>query len=201
MALNPTTGIDYEVDRFVIRLVSTNQIINTNAQWPRLDGAAVSGANPDRAYFKKVAGDRPDADHRFSVTETFSCVPFDPAVDPADGLPVGEYKPEYSALPLPIEDLKRQIDDQFRLEFNKHFPATSDPVLLIEAGKSLVLKTDGATLTPEQQEKYDTLHSIGTATGHLRERQAALYAAAEAFVADPESDAGIYDIEAGWELI
>jgi len=206
MSLNATTGIDYHVDRFVIKLVSTGQIINTNAKWQRVDGSAVNGANPDRAYYKKVAGDPPDADHRFTVTSVSECVPFDPALDPGDGLPVGEYAPVYTLEPLPLEGLKLQIEAQFQAELRKEFPASSDPALLIEAADAITRKQNGVPLSTEQEETLTRVLGIGDATTQFRARQDELNTAAEAFAADPEDTdtenpgAGIYDIEAGWVL-
>lgn len=201
MALNPTTGIDYDTDRFVIKRVSTGQIINLNALWPRIDGAAVSGANPDLAYYKKVAGTPPDADHRFRVESVSSCVDFDPALNPADGLPVGEYSPVYTLTPLDIEDLKLQIENQFQVELRKAFPSIEDPALLVEAADAITRKQNGVVLSTEQEERLTRILGLGTAVAQLRTRQAELIAAAEAFAADPESEAGIYDIEAGWSLV
>jgi hypothetical protein len=200
MALNPTTGIDYDVDRFVIKLVSTGLIINLNALWPRVDGAAVAGANPDRAYYKKVSVASPDADHRFQVESVSACADFSPALDPADGLPVGEYSPVYTLTPLAIEDLKLQIENQFQTELRKAFPAIEDPALLVEAADAITRKQNGALLTGDQEEKLTRVLGLGTALAQLRTRQAELNLAAEAFAADPESEAGIYDIEAGWTI-
>ena len=200
MALNPTTGIDYDTDRFVIRLVSTGQIINLNAVWPRTDGGAVSGANPDRAYYKKVSVPGPDADHRFRVSSVSQCLDFDPVLNPGDGLPVGEYSPSYTLTPLTIDELKLQIETQFQTELRKAFPAIEDPALLVEAADAITRKQNGNALTPEQEERLTRVLGLGNALAQLRTRQAELNVAAEAFSADPESEAGIYDIEAGWSL-
>ena len=200
MALNPTTGIDYDVDRFAIRLVSTGQILNTNAVWPRLDGAAVAGANPDRADYTKTSTDAPDADHRFTITTTRVFVDDSPAKDPADGLPVGEYAQSHTMEPLPLADLKAQIETQFQTELRKAFPAVEDPALLVEAADAITRKQNGAVLTTDQNERLTRILGLGDAVTQLRTRQAELNTAAEAFDADPESEAGIYDITEGWTI-
>lgn len=192
MALNPDTGIDYEVDRFAIKLVSTGEIINLSATWPRVDGGAVAGANPDRAYYKRVSVDRPDADHRFTVSTTWQLIDFDPAVDPADGLPVGEYKQAHTLTKLPAEELKRQIETQFQTELRKAFPTVEDPALLVEAADAITRKQNGAVLTADQEERLTRVLGLGDAVAQLRARQAELNAAVDA---DEE-----YDLLDGWTL-
>jgi len=159
------------------------------------------GANPDLAYFKKVTVPRPDADHRFRVESVSAPVPFVPAVDPASGLPVGEFKATHTLYPLTVEDLKRQIETQFQLELRKQFPALEDPALLIAGADASIRKSNGSALTPEQDETLTRIQGLGDAVTQLRARQAELNAAAEAFTADPEDPAGIYDITEGWTLI
>jgi len=200
MSLNPTTGIDYDTDRFVIRLVSTGQVINLNALWPRVDGGAVSGANPDRAYYKKVSVPAPDADHRFRVSSVSQCVDFTPALNPGDGLPVGEYAASYTLTPLSIEDLKIQIETQFQTELRKAFPDIQNPALLVEAADAITRKQNGSVLTQDEEDKLTQVLGLGLALKQFRTRQAELNLAAEAFALDPEDEDGIYDIEAGWSL-
>lgn len=188
MTLNVTTGIDPEIDRFVIWRPSTSQFTNMNATWPRTDGGALVGANPDFQYFKKIAGSPPDVDHRFTLTTTFGKVPTTPI--PAEGLPVGTYEAVYDLVKLPVEDLKAQVETQFQVELQKQFPQTSNPSVLLEAADAVARKVAGAVLTSSQQEKLDTIVGVGDVVAVLRSRQNELNAAI---------DAGEdYDITTGW---
>lgn len=188
MPLNQTTGIDPEIDRFVIWRASTSQYTNMNATWPRLDGGALEGANPDFQYYKKVGGTPPDVDHRFTLTTTFGKVLITPA--PGAGLPVGTYEAQYTLEKLPIADLRAQIETQFQYELQKRFPQSSNPSVLLEAADAVARKIGGAVLTNGQQEKLDAIVGLGDALAQLRARQEELNEAAEA--------GKDYDITVGW---
>jgi hypothetical protein len=188
MALNETTGIDPVTDRFVIWRVSTSQFTNMNATWPRTDGGAIVGANPDFQYFKKVAGTSPDYDHRYTLTTEFGKVLTTPA--PAEGLPVGTYEATYTLVKLPVEDLKLQVENEFQHQLTLQFPQTNNPAVLIEAADALARKDSGAVLTEAQQAKIDAIVGVGDVLAMLRSRQAALNAAIDA-----DED---YDITIGW---
>jgi hypothetical protein len=180
MALNPDTGIDFDTDRFVLKQISTGQLVNLNATWPRTDGAALAGANPDFAYYKRVSSERPDVDHRFTISSTSSPVDFDPAVDPAGGLPVGEFVETHEAVKLPNDVLKTQVETAFQEELRQRFPQTADPAVLIEAGGALARKSDGAQLTSVQEASVTAMKGIEDAVRQLRARQEELNAAIDA---------------------
>lgn len=188
MTLNVATGIDPEVDRFVIWRVSTSQFTNMNAVWPRTDGEQIVGANPDFQYFKKAAGTPPDYDHRYTLTTEFGKVPITPT--PADGLPFGTYEAVYTLVKLPVEDLKIQVENEFQHQLTLQFPQTNNPAVLIEAADALARKDSGAVLTDDQQAKIDAILGVGDVLSQLRSRQAALNAAIDA-----DED---YDITTGW---
>lgn len=188
MTLNVTTGIDPAVDRFVIWRVSTSQFTNMNATWPRTDGGAIVGGNPDFQYFKKVTSTPPDYDHRFTLETEFGKVPTTPT--PAEGLPVGTYEAVYTLVKLPVEDLKIQVENEFQHQLTLQFPQTNNPAVLIEAADALARKDSGAVLTEEQQAKIDAILGVGDVLSQLRARQAELNAAIDA-----DED---YDITIGW---
>lgn len=188
MTLNVTTGIDPEVDRFVIWKVSTSQYTNMNATWPRTDGGPLVGANPDFRYYKKVAVEAPDVDHRFTLTTTYGKTDATPT--PAEGLPVGTYSAVYDLVKLPVEDLKLQVETEFQRQLQLQFPQTSNPAVLIEAADALARKDAGAVLTTDQQLKLDAIVVTGDVVAMLRARQSELNAAIDA-----DED---YDITTGW---
>ena len=178
MALNPATGIDPEVDRFVIYRASTGQFTNMNATWPRVDGGLLVGANPDFRYYKKVVADAPDVDHRFTLTTTSGKTDATPV--PADGLPVGTYSAVYELVKRPVEDLKAQVETEFQRQLQLQFPQTNNPAVLIEAADALARKDAGAVLTENQQQKIDAIVMTGDALAILRARQTELNAAIDA---------------------
>ncbi len=188
MALNPTTGIDPVVDRFVIWRVSTSQFTNMNATWPRTDGGELVGANPDFQYFKKVAGTPPDVDHRFTMTTEYGKVAITPA--PAAGLPQGTYEAQYTLTKLSTADLKAQVDTEFQKQVRTQFPAVEDPSRLLLAAGALARKQDGATLTADQEAIIDAVKVNEDSIKQIEARRQALYAAIDA-----DED---YDITDGW---
>lgn len=188
MALNPTTGIDPVVDRFVIWRVSTAQFTNMNATWPRTDGGEIVGANPDFQYFKKTTGTPPDADHRFTMTTEYGKVPITPT--PAAGLPQGTYEAQYTLTKLPVADLKAQVDTEFQKQVREQFPAVEDPSRLLLAAGALARKQDGATLTADQEAIIDAVKVNEDSIKQIEARRQALYAAIDA-----DQD---YDITDGW---
>lgn len=193
MARNETTGIDPVVDRFVIWRPSSQQYTNMNATWPRFDGGQIQGANPDFQYYKKVEGDRPDADHRFTVSSVFGRVPADPV--PANGLPQGTYEPVYTLTKLPLEDLLAQIETAFQQQVRQQFPDTDNPSTLILAAKAIAKKQAGATLTTEENAILSTVTSVGDAVAQLATRRQELIDAA---TADEDYDLTVWpDLTAG----
>lgn len=191
MAVNAETGIDPVVDRFVIWRVSTNQITNFNATWPRLDGGPIVGGNTDYQYFRKVAGDPPSVDHRFTLATTFATVPTSPT--PPEGYPAGTYEASYEITKLSIEDLKIQVETEFQRQVSLLIPATSVPSELAATLDAVVRKQDGAVLTGKQQGKREQAKTIGDKLTQLEVRRDALFASIDA-----NED---YDITAGWVIV
>lgn len=190
MAVNATTGIDPEVDRFAIYRESTSEYLNMNAKWPRVDGGPIEGGNPDYKYYKRVSAERPDVDHRYTVATTWGKVEADPT--PAEGHPSGTYEEQHTATKLPAEDLKLQVETEFQRQLQVLFPTSNDPSVLIEAADAITRKQNGAALTTAQQAVLDTVTSVGDAVAQLRARQAELNDAI-----DDDED---YDLTTGWTV-
>lgn len=178
MAVNPTTGIDPEVDRFVIWRPSTSQYTNMNATWPRTDGGQLVGANPDFEYYKKVVPSPPDIDHRYTLTTTYSRVATTPTPDV--GLPQGTYEASFQTNLLPLEDLIAQIETEFQRQVRLQFPDTENPSTLIMAAKAIAKKQSGAQLTADEQALLDTVAATGDKVTQLAERRQELIDAATA---------------------
>jgi len=158
MAVNPTTGIDRENDRFVIWRPSTSQYTNMNAMWPQIDGNQLVGANPDFEYYKKVDAAQPDVDHRFSVTSEYGRTPITPT--PAVGLPQGTYSASYSLVKRELPELLAQIDTEFNRQVLIQFPQSDNPTRILLGLGILTKQQSGAALTAEET----ALLSTGTAT-------------------------------------
>lgn len=192
MPANPATGIDYETDRFAYVHnpdENTFTVLNLNAQWPRSDGGAIVGGNPDYKYFKRVETTRPDADHRYALSNQWDFETFDPA--PAEGLPVGEYKQSWTATKLDNATLKQQVDAQFYQEVRTQFPELDDPAKVLQAVEAVARKQAVGTITVPQQASIDNIVAIGNAVAVMADRRDELYAAIDA-----DED---YDIETGWD--
>lgn len=179
MAVNPTTGIDRDVDRFVVFLPGQTNSVNTNAQWPRLDGGPISGGftNGD-LYYKKVTVDPPQYDHRYSLNTTFGKV--DTVPTPPPGYPVGTWQASYELVLRPLETLLDQIESAFQAEVRKQFPDTENPATLLLAAKALAKRQTGVVLTAEEITSLDAVTSVGDAVDQLVARRQELINSATA---------------------
>lgn len=189
MAVNEVTGIDYEVDRFVVWSVSQQRLVNSGfAVWPRFDGGPLVGANPDLKYYKRVSAEAPDTDHRFTVNSSWERVDSDPA--PPEGHPAGTYAQTFEIVRLPNEDLKLQVDAEFQRQVRIQFPDSENPATIIEAAGVIARKQAGTPITDAQQSLLDSFIGMEDKISFMRGRQLALYAAIDA-----DQD---YDITEGW---
>ncbi len=188
MSTNPTTGINPLGDRFMLYRMSTAQIVNMNAAWPRTDGGPLVGANPDLRYFKRVTSQRPDVDHRYTVTTEWTIHQIEPL--PNESLPAGEYRESHEPVKLSNDELKAQIETEFQRQVALQFPSSQNPALLLQAADVIVRRQSGATLTDAQQAVLDAITPIGDALTQLVARRDALLASVDA-----NED---YDITQGW---
>lgn len=178
MALNTETGIDQAVDRFVIKSASTGAILNYNAQWPRLDGAALVDANPDLKYYKRIANTPPDIDHRYELQNEDVFTDITPS--PAEGLPVGTFGTVYTPVKLELNTLLAQIETAFQQQVRQQFPDTENPATLLLAAKALKKRQDGGVLTVEEEASLSAVSSVGDKVDQLVARKQELMHAAEA---------------------
>ena len=178
MAVNPITGIDAAVDRFVIFRVSTNQITNMNATWPRTDGGPLVGANPDFRYFKKVVSTPPDIDHRYTLTTTTGMVNATPAAP--EGHPFGTWETIYEPVRLPLEDLIAQIETEYQRQVRLQFPETENPSTIVNVGGILIKQQQGAVLTTEETATLARFVAVRDNLVQLAERREEFVAAATA---------------------
>jgi hypothetical protein len=188
MALNETTGIDAAVDRFVVKLLSTGQPINYNAVWPRTDGG-VAGINPDWLYFKKVAGDPPPADHRFSLVQDWGFTLTSPA--PVPGLPVGTYGPVYTLVKRELPELLAQIETEYQRQVRLQFPETENPSTIVNVGGILIKQQSGAVLTEAETTTLAAFVSVRDAIVQLATRRQELIDAA---TADQDYDITVWPV-------
>jgi hypothetical protein len=178
MALNTETGIDPVVDRFVIKSLATGNVINFSAFWPRGDGGAIQGGNPDLQYFKRVANDPPDIDHRYELQSADVFALTTPA--PADGLPVGTFGTTYTPVKLELNTLLAQIETEFQQQVRQQFPDTENPATLLLAAKALAKRQEGGVLTADEEASLNAVTSVGDAVDQLVTRRQELLDAAEA---------------------
>jgi hypothetical protein len=165
MALNATTGIDAQVDRFVIKQASTGAIINYSASWPRGDGGAIQGGNPDLKYYKRVANDPPDIDHRYELQSEDVFADITPTA--AEGLPVGTFGTVYTPMKLELNTLLAQIETAFQQQVRQQFPDTENPATLLLAAKALAKRQTGGVLTVDEEASLTAIASVGNAVDQL----------------------------------
>ena len=189
MTFNVTTGIDPAVDRFVIKLASTGQIINHNASWPRTDGGAIQGSNPDYQYFKRVANDPPDIDHRYELQTEDVFTLLSPA--PAEGLPVGTFGSSYTPVKLDTNTLLAQIETEYQRQVRLQFPETENPSTIIQVGGILIKQQAGAVLTAAEEALIVAFVATKDKIQQLAARRAELMTAAEA---DEDYDLTIWPV-------
>lgn len=165
MAVNTETGIDYDVDLFVVKLASTGNVINHNARWPRLDGGQIQGGNPDWKYYKRVAYPQPPIDHRYEnqPAEVFTEI----VPTPAEGLPVGTFGVQYTPVKLPRNTLLAQIETAFQQQVRQQFPDTENPATLLLAAKALAKRQIGGVLTVDEEASLTAINSVGNAVDQL----------------------------------
>lgn len=188
MAVNPETGIDAAVDRFVyieafdmqtfdINDASTYRVLNWSAVWPRTDGGEIAGANERFMYFKRMPLITRDVDHRYSkaVNQTLA---MDPNASGAS-LPVGTFQQEEVAVKLSVDELKAQIQTAFQAEVRERFPEAEDPSLTLQIGRALAMKSEGGQLTEAQVALVERFKAYGEAVSQLEEKRAEKYLAAE----------------------
>jgi hypothetical protein len=178
MPVNPATGIDPVADRFVVKLQSSGQVINLNATWPRGDGGAIAGGNPDYQYFKKLNPPQPPIDHRFALVTEYAYTMLTPA--PSEGLPVGTYSPVYSVQRRELNELLAQIESAYQEQVRIQFPETENPSTIIQVGGILIKQQSGAVLTEAEVALRNAFVAIKDKVQQLAERRAELMEAAEA---------------------
>ena len=178
MALNPTTGIDPVVARFVIKQASTGAILNYSASWPRGDGGAIHGGNQDLRYYKRVTTDPPDIDHRYELQseEVFT----DLAPAPAEGLPVGTFGMAYTPVKLDTNTLLAQVESAFQAQVRLQFPDTENPSTLIMAARAIAKKQAGSVLTTDEEAILTAVTATGDKVAQLAARRQELMDAVEA---------------------
>jgi hypothetical protein len=177
MALNTETGIDRDVDRFVIKLASTGAILNYNAQWPRFDGAAISGGSTDQKYYKRVANTPPDIDHRYELASEDVFTDITPT--PAEGLPVGTFGTVYTPVKLPLNTLLAQIQTAFTNEVSKQLPDIGDQAILRQAAKALAKRQSNAVLSADEEALLVNVVVAGDKVDQLAARRDQYMTAAE----------------------
>lgn len=187
MAVNPITGINFAVDRFVIR--KNGELTNMNSPWGRIDGGPMVGGLPlgEEWFWKQAPAERQAYDHRYQITSAWECVPSDPPA--AEGWPTGVYRETVTAMLLPPDELKAQVDQQKMAANASVYPPTDKDAQAALVADALARRAAGTATD------LDTVilarHDARIADLRRNEERALeLYA---------DIDAGRpYDILAGW---
>lgn len=178
MALNETTGIDYDVHRFAVWQESGSRFIDFHAKWIRVDGGPVDGGINGLKYYKRVESPQPPKDHRYTIQTTWTAVDADP--EAPEGWPAGEYVQTHQVQKLSNEVLKLQVESAFQTEVRKQFPDTENPSTLLLAAKALAKKQTGVVLTDEETATLAAVTSTGDRVTQLMSAKLAFDAAIDA---------------------
>ncbi len=187
MAVNPITGVDADVDRFVrifipnlqtfdINDPTTFNVIDWNYKWPRFDGGPISNPKADQKHFKKLATDVIEVDHRYSK-ETAKVMLFGDPLPPA-GHPDGTYQEVETPVKRPLETLIAQIETAFQAQVRIQFPDSQNPTTMMLVDAATLKKQNGGTLTALEQMIVDAYMITVGKIALLAERRDELIAAA-----------------------
>ena len=137
---------------YVIYKLSTGEVLNSDANYPRQDGMEISGGDPDLVHLRKTEPfPAPDYDSRnrsLVVTQ-----PDPPATPPtAEQLSDGEWPVTYSTQVRAKEQRALSVDNREQQEALRHFGNDRAQIDLIKAvGYLIRVVVEGQTLVPKRE--------------------------------------------------
>ena len=136
---------------YVLYKLSTDEVLNPNTAYPRSDGEAIQGGDPDLVYLeKKEPFPIPDYDSRnrsLQITQ-----PDPPGTPPtAQNLSDGEWPITYQTVVRAKEERAQSVDNREQEEYGRHFGNDRDRIDLVKAVGYLIRVWEGATLTDKRQ--------------------------------------------------
>jgi hypothetical protein len=167
--------------RWSVLQVSTGEIISRNRTWPRLDGMAIDGLDPDFVYLLQIRDTPPEYDSRLFVLESAE------TVDAA----ANEIRTTWTTTARPVEDVKVNAANVETLENSKHFEARERDKLMILGLGVLFRQVANQALTAREIALKDRLIAVATKLWKNDTRLRSILTAIDAGQTP--------DLDAGWE--
>jgi hypothetical protein len=139
---------------------STRQIINPNANYPRVDGEPVVGLDPDLLYLAKYTPyPEPDYDSRAYVLVTLlpdiATINFDSIPAHPSWPNIKEYRITYTTQLRTVDDLKLSVTNAESMANEAVFPDGKRMKAMLLAIASLIKLHNGLTLNTKEQNNLD----------------------------------------------
>jgi hypothetical protein len=186
---NPTTGIDFDTDRFIVT-DTDGTVIQQGVRWPRADGEAIQGGTPYRWYLMTF-GDAPASDPTHYAAQDPNWTYTDYA-DPQVGLPTGTATKAWQLVPRPAEEQKNIVQAVYKQVVNAIVPAQTEPETRTRTMAAILAQSQGQSLSTDQQALLDQLAADELAVSQSETRRDQLLASIDANSS--------YDIFFGWPL-
>lgn len=167
--------------RWSVLQLSTGEIIARNLAWPRADGAAIVGGDPDHVWLMQVTATQPAYDSRLYSLQTTETVDAD----------ANEIRRTHKAMKRPVDERKVAAENVEVIEFAKHISIEREVIETRLMVAAILQYLDGLQMPPKVQAMADDYKAKGIVLWKNRDRLKAILAAIEADD-DP-------DLDAGWE--
>lgn len=178
-------AINYPVDtkntRWAVLQLSTGEIVARNKPWPREDGEAIEGADPDYVYLLHVEAARPDYDSRLYSLQGTETVDAD----------ANELRKTWATVKRPVEEIKVAAENVEVQELQKHINLEREIIETRLMVAAILQFLDGLQLPPRIQNFADDYKAKGVKLWRNRDRLLAILADIEKGL-EP-------DLDAGWE--
>lgn len=167
--------------RWSILQVSTSQIIARNVPWPRADGGAIEGLDPDFVYLLQSTDAKPDYDSRLYQLESTEQVDIE----------ANTIRRTWGTTKRPLEDRLAAAENVEAEELSKHIKLEREVIETRLMVTALLNYIDGLQFPPKVKAMADAYKAKGTKLWKNRDRLKAIVTAIQADQ-DP-------DLESGWE--
>lgn len=137
-------AIQYPVDvvnsRWAVLQVSTGQIVARDRTWPRGDGEAIQGQDPDYVYLRQLSTSPPDYDSRLFVLVGNEEVDAD----------ANEIRRTWEARERDLAERTTAVDNEESFRFTNHFPIERISLeTAIVVGVLIQFAVDGQAIPPK----------------------------------------------------
>ena len=107
--------------RWSVLQISTGEVISRNKPWPRADGQAIEGLDPDYVYLLQIRDTPPDYDSRLLTLESAETV----------DAPANEIRTTWTTPARPVADIKVNAANVETFENSRHYEQRERDKLMI----------------------------------------------------------------------